>query len=107
MTTAPALRTLISQVTDHRPDAEYEFGEPDGLGRVREVTFDKDTSKWLQPILQAANDPRIGSLDTNGAKGKQKLTVTLVADVRADRAHPFPVDEADEVLSEEPEESAE
>lgn len=92
----PAARRLISQVVDHRPDAEVTSnGEADGYGVTRSVTFDAKTSKWLDPILEAIDDPRIEQV-THKAK---RATVTFVGDVRADFSHPFDIDVADAVLS--------
>lgn len=92
----PAARTLIDQVRDHRPDAEATAnGEVDGYGVTRSVTFDAKTSKWLDPILEAIDDPRIADV-THKAK---KTTVTFVGDARADYADEFDIDQADAVLN--------
>jgi len=48
---------LIEQVTEHRKSATYQHeGDPDGFDTVRTVSFDKGTSKWLAPLLEAAED---------------------------------------------------
>ena len=90
-----AAQTLMSQV-DARRTAKITDGPPDGLGRVRALTFDAKTSKWLEPILEACADPRIESLDKNG---KNQLTVTFVSTTKADDRTPFMLDEADSVLN--------
>lgn len=96
----PAAAQLLSQVQAMRPDAEAEQGDPDGFNRVRSITFDKTTSKWLEPIMRAVTDPRIHHTSYTGPKKDLRLTVTFVPDVRADRTQPFPIEEADAVLNE-------
>ena len=92
----PAAKQLISEVRDHKPEAEVTAtGDADGYGVVRSVTFDSKTSKWLDPILEAIDDERIAGVDHDG----KKAVVTFVGDVRADYAHPFQIADADQVLS--------
>lgn len=92
-----AAETLAQQVTELRKSAKVEIADdPDGIDVHRAVKFDKATSKWLEPRLDAINDPRIASLDVS----KEVLTVTFVPDMSADTRDPFPLDEADALLSE-------
>jgi hypothetical protein len=72
-------KTLIRQVGEFRPDAESNTGEPDGLGVIREITFDRETGKLIQPLIK--DDPRIASA-VLGRKGG--LVVTFVSGIAAD-----------------------
>lgn len=100
-TIVPAARQLVRQVVAAKNgDVDWKpADEPDGFDRHRAVEFDKATSKWLIPVLEAITDPRIKETSTKGAKGQQVLTVTFVGDVRADTADPFEIEAADEILS--------
>lgn len=90
--TVPAARQLIVEVYQARPKAKAKVvGEVDGFGRYRSLTFDANTLKWLMPILEAAADPRIASIEDK--------TIIFVSDVRADQVSPFGVAEADAVLN--------
>jgi hypothetical protein len=90
-------QTLLRQVGEHRPSAKYSTGDEDGIARLRSIEFDAKTAKWLKPILEACDDPRIASLD-DGEKGR--LIVRFVGTVKADNPAPFALDEADKVLNE-------
>lgn len=74
-----AAKTLIAEAAQLRPEAETTTGEPDGLGVIREVTFDRTTGKLIQPLIK--DDPRIVSA-VLGRKGG--LVVTFVAGIAAD-----------------------
>lgn len=92
---AYALSTLIRQVEAERKNAEYDLGEPDGLGVIRDVKFDKSTSKWLKPLIDVARDSRIA--DVSSASGR--VTVTVVGSIRADTRDEFLLSEVDAVLN--------
>jgi hypothetical protein len=87
--TTRASRTLIRQVQKSlNRKAETEAGqrtavptdEPDGLGVYREYTFDKTASKGLAERLNAAQDPRIASVEEKGGQ----VVVTFVPSTEAD-----------------------
>jgi hypothetical protein len=60
-----AARTLADEVRRLRPKAKIRpHGDPDGLGVVRSLLFDKTTGKWLAPILRVIDDRRIGAVAT-------------------------------------------
>ena len=89
-------QTLGSEVAALRPKAKMKIvGEPDGLDRFRAITYDAATMKWLVPILEALEDPRVASVDEVG----KSTRVTFVPDSRADRGHPFGLATVDEVLN--------
>ena len=93
----PAARTLIRQVDELRPDASHAISqEVDGIGRIRAVEFDAKTSKWLEPILEACDDPRIAGTKKSR---KNRMTVNFVTTTKADSPAPFALDEADAVLN--------
>lgn len=93
-----AAEQLTQQVTELRKSAKVEIADdPDGIDVHRAIKFDKATSKWLEPRLDAINDPRVQSLDLS----KDVLTVTFVAGMEADTRDPFPLDEADALLNDE------
>lgn len=99
-------KTLIQQVGDVRPDATTETGEPDGLGVIREITFDRATGKWLKPFVDT--DPRITSAVLGRTGG---LVLTFQPGPIADQRDPFPIpaivdDALIEVASEKDDESA-
>jgi hypothetical protein len=95
----PAADQLIQQVTEVDENATCEpVGEPDGFGVTRDIKFDKATSKWLAPALEAIADDRIAATNLKG-KAKE-LVVTFVPDVRADFRDGFPLNEVLEVLTE-------
>src|SRR5262245_54411820 len=88
--------TLVDQVLARRKNAKWSIeGEPDGYGTNREVAFDKTTSKWLQPLLEAVQDPRIESFYVRS----DRLFVNFVEGNIADSREPFALDEADAVLN--------
>lgn len=89
--------TLIDQVRALRKNVEVEYGDPDGLEVARSVRFDKDTSKWLEPLLSVQLDPRIESLDLT-ASGY--LHVNFQPTPVADGREPFPLADVDRVLNE-------
>lgn len=95
--TARAARTLIRQVREslnRKSDSAAGAGtakptdEPDGLGVHREYTFDKTASKGLADRLNAANDPRISSVEEKGGQ----VVVTFVASTQADDPADFNLD---------------
>lgn len=91
-----AATQLIEQVTAERKSAKYEReGEPDGLEVIRTISFDKGTSTWLKPILEAVEDERIQEMHLL----KDRLHVTFTAGPEADSREEFPLADADEVLS--------
>ena len=94
---APAAQQLLDQVGETRTSMKkVTLGDPDGLDRIRSLTFDATTSRWLVPILDAIGDPRIGEIHY---EGKGRATVTFVSDYRADFKTPFPLDEVGHVLN--------
>jgi len=88
--------TLARQVDERRSKVTVTHGDLDGINRYRSLDFDAKTSKWLKPILEAVDDPRIASLE-DGEKGH--LIVHFVGTVKADDPSPFALDEADGVLN--------
>lgn len=90
----PAAEELVAQVRILRPRSTWTYGTPDGYDRIRTVQFDRRTSKWLRPIMEVVDDPRIYHLgDDDG-----RLIVTWVPDVRADNRRPYPLAEVERVL---------
>lgn len=91
--TARAATTLIEQVTALRKTSRAKVEDDvDGLGVRRTVSFDKPTSKWLEPILDAIQDPRIVSTDDD----KGRLVVTFSAKPGlGDSRNPFPLAEGE------------
>lgn len=87
-----AAEQLISQVRESRPDAEVTEGEPDGFGVVREITFDKATSKWLWPLLEPNVDGRIAEAHYEARKGLRLVfqSRSQVADDRTPFELPAP-----------------
>jgi hypothetical protein len=91
-----AMKTLIRQVTDKRPDVVAVASLPDGFGVYRTVSFDHDVSEWLAPIIEAnASDVRIAS---HSVSDEGVLRVDFVTDHRADSSAPFRIKEAEAVL---------
>lgn len=99
---ARSLSTLIRQVETERKNTEYELGDPDGIGVVRDVKFDKSTSKWLKPLIDVARDNRIANVSHTGGQ----TTVTVVADPRADSRDNFLLTEVEQILEPEDEREA-
>jgi hypothetical protein len=92
-----AATQLITQVQAERKSATFQNeGDPDGFDTYRTISFDKGSSKWLAPILEAAEDPRIAETHLL----KERLHVTFVPGVEADHVDEFPLAEVDAVLSE-------
>lgn len=96
---AYALSTLIRQVETEKKNVEYDLGDPDGLGVVRDATFDKSTSKWLKPVIDVARDARIADVSQHSGKVK----VTVVPDIRADLRDEFLLSKVDAILNPEDE----
>jgi hypothetical protein len=94
-----AAKQLTQQVRERFPDADATAGEPDGIGVRREVTYDKETSDWLAPLLDAIVplDQRIDDYVVNN----DELTVTFTTSNAADDRTPFPLDDVEAVLTEE------
>jgi len=94
-----AAKALIEQVQAEKPKATIEnHGDPDGLGVYRTLKFDKTTSKWLAPLLEVINDPRIDSAEVTDAG---YLHVTFVPNRAADDRAQFALDEAAAALKNE------
>lgn len=92
----PAARQLISEVESLRSKVSYKDEyEPDGIGVVRSIDFDVNTSKWLGPILETIADERIDDVDASD----KRLVVTFKANHLADFAHPFGLGSVDAVLN--------
>ena len=86
--------TFIGQVQALRKSAKFEQGDPDGFDVVRSITFDKATSKWLEPILDQLDDDRIVDYSTN----KEQLTVEFSEEsFIADQRDPYPLEAAEEI----------
>lgn len=87
-----AARTLVRQVLEHKPKANYEVhGDPDGLNVNRTIKFDKTVSKWLAPIVEALDDERIAEVELTEAG---YLHVTFTEETIADQRTPFNLDDA-------------
>lgn len=96
MSLAPAAQQLIDEVAAAHPKAKAKtIGDPDGIGFNRQISFDAATTKWLTPLLDLIEDPRIASVEAES----NRTVITLVGDTRADFAHPFGLDEADAALN--------
>ncbi len=98
-----AMRTLIRQVQSLRNSVETEASDLDGLGVLRKVAFDKDTSEWLAPLAEVfGTDERIADHYIRD----DRLFVVFVPDIRADRAQPdFVLAGIDAVLNDDPEQA--
>ncbi len=92
----PAAYQLMSEVEEQKPKFKVTYGEPDGLGVIRSVTFDATTSKWLVPILDVLRDTRIKSVKVNG---RNRATVRFVPTHWADHKEPFLLARIDEALN--------
>lgn len=90
---------MVREIAAVLPDAEFVWGDPDGIGRVRAITLDSWTSQALAPILDELVDGRIKSITSEGKGKKARTTITFVDDVRADFAHPYGVGYAYLVLT--------
>lgn len=91
-----AARVLIAQTQEKYKRAKAEpVGEPDGLDVHRAFRFDKTSSKWLAPILDAIDDVRIVRL----YQEKDQLVVEFSDRHIADRAQRFPLTEVDSILN--------
>lgn len=90
----PAMKTLIAQVLQHREDAEVNTEEPDGFNVFRRVSFDEQTSNWLEEHLSifGSADKRIANWFTS--RGGH-IIIDFVADRRADNAEPFALPQAE------------
>lgn len=92
-----AASTLVKQVAAAKPRTKASpHGDPDGLGVVRSVIFNKATSTWLSPILEAIEDTRVERLEL---QDDGRLVVTFVSTVYADRTNEFPLDAVDAILN--------
>lgn len=85
---AYGLRTLVEQVGTLRPDATFDYGDPDGLSVIREVTIDRTTGKWLEPLVK--DDRRVVSTELGRRGG---LTIQFTTHHSADNADPFAIPE--------------
>ena len=92
----PAGYQLMSEVEELKPKVKVKYGDPDGLGVIREMTFDATTSKWLVPILKVLGDPRIRSVEVDG---RHRATVRFQAKSVADWKNPFLLARIDEALN--------
>ena len=89
-----AAQQLIEQVQERHKRATAErVGEPDGLGVIRTVEFDKTSSKFLAKVLPHLDDPRIVGFDEKGGK----VQVMFASNTSADQRDPFPLDDAETV----------
>lgn len=88
--------TFIEQVNELRKSAKHERGEPDGLGVIRSITFDKATSKWLGDALDYIDDERI--VDVTTAKDQTTVHFSTESAV-ADQRERYPLAEAIEVAT--------
>lgn len=92
-----AAQTLIEQVRAEKPKAKVEnASEPDGLGVVRTIKFDKRTSAWLAPLLEVIDDERISGIQVTDAG---YLHVTFIARPQADQRARFPLAAAAQVIT--------
>jgi hypothetical protein len=98
-------KTLIAQVQaryNRKPDSRAgtttgtPVGDPDGLGVVRKVRFDKTSSQWLKDILPVMDDSRI----VDFAVDDGRVVVEFSHRVDADRREKFPLAEATLVAGE-------
>lgn len=89
--TPHGMTVFIEQVKEMRKSAKIEPGDVDGLDAYRSLTFDKATSKWLQPILDEIDDPRIVGYGTGS---KDVLTVVFTHRPAADHKDPYPLEAA-------------
>jgi hypothetical protein len=81
-----AAKTLIGQVQDEKPKARPSMvGDVDGLGVWRTIKFDKTTSKWLEPRLDAGDE----RLSTVKMTDDGYLHVEFAAGTIADHRHEF------------------
>jgi hypothetical protein len=80
-----AAKQLIKQVTAARDEVEVTNGDPDGLGVIREIKFDKSTSRWLWSKMKDRLDPRIASGQNKGGV----LTLVFRTGPTADDKTPF------------------
>lgn len=92
-----AAKQLVRQATDAKPQTKAErAGEPDGFGTYRSVSFNKATSKWLEPLLTVLSDDRIESTESEDGI----LTVHFVPGRPSELSHPFDLDSAAVVAEE-------
>lgn len=92
-----AAKRLIQQVQAEKPKATADpEGDPDGLAVWRTIKFDKRTSKWLAPLMEQIDDPRLHDVKVTEAG---YLHVTFVHTPQADWRDPFPLTEAAEVVA--------
>jgi hypothetical protein len=92
----PAAQQMMSEIADTGREFKTVPGDPDGYGFIRRVTFDAKTSKWLVPLLEAVEDPRIRQVLYNG---KGRAEIWFVGDTRADFKDPFGLAAVDKVLN--------
>lgn len=90
----PAAQQLLDQLRDRK--TKPVLGQPDGLDRIRSITFDAATSRWLVPIMEAIDDPRVRDIHTNG---RGRATIRFVSNFRADFKDPYPIDQVDDILN--------
>lgn len=92
-----AAKTLIAQATARKPRTKAEpHGDVDGLGVHRTIKFNKETSKFLAPLLEQIDDERIEDFEVTEAG---YLHVTFVATPDADQRAEFPLSAAEEVAA--------
>lgn len=93
---ARAAKTLQSEVEALRKSATVEtHGDPDGLGVHRTLKFDKQTSKWLEPMLAEISDSRISE---SHVTDDGYLHVSVVPTYRGDFTEPFNLAAAETVV---------
>lgn len=96
---AVALKRLTDQVSAIRGGrVKTLYSDIDGLDRYRSVTFDEETSNWLEPLLEAMADARIaGWTEDDG-----RIKVTVVGDSRADFKDDFALSVAAGIIHDQP-----
>ena len=91
-----AAHTLIEQVKAEKKRAKVEeVGEPDGFRVVRTIKFDKQTSKWLAPLLEVIDDDRI---EAWGLTDADYLHITFSSGPIADQREQFPLADAKTII---------
>lgn len=104
--TPHAAKELTAQVRDHlgrKPDSKAgretsaPHGDPDGLGVVRSLKFDKVASKFLSKVLPHLDDPRITGYEEKSGV----VTVHFSPRALADDREPFNLVDAETVADDE------
>lgn len=90
-----ALRTLVNEVAEVFPDAEFDIGGENALDVSHSVTFDDRVTEWVKEFSDIlATDPRIESI----SMFQDRLTITIKNSNRlADDASDFGITAAADV----------